>query len=160
MTIILIGMIILAGAIFISGGSGNTTLTGNIIGSNEQGQVQVVKLSVEGSRYIMNPSEIKKGVPVRLEADMSKMPGCSKSVVIPAFNIRKTFTSQDNTVEFTPDKVGTFNIMCSMNMYKGTFTVLESDGTKASYVEKAPTSGTGGGCGMSAGNSGGCGCGG
>jgi plastocyanin domain-containing protein len=147
-------ILIIFGSFFIKG-SDNLSVSKSIF-SNKQ--VQVVKLSVENGKYVMNPSEIKKGVTVRLEADMSNMPGCSKSIIIPSFNIKKSFTSESNSVEFTPDKSGTFNIMCSMNMYKGTFTVLENDGTKASYVEKAPVSSTGGSCGMSAGSSGGCGC--
>jgi len=149
-------ILVLGFGIFIFMGSGNGKIIDNVLGSN--GQVQVVKLSTEGSRYILNPSEIKKGVTVRLEADMSKMPGCSKSIVIPAFNVRGSFTSEDNIIEFTPDKAGTFNIACSMNMYRGTFTVLEDNGAKASYVEQASASTTGGTCGGASG--GGCGCGG
>jgi plastocyanin domain-containing protein len=138
-------IIVLFGAFFIRG-SDNLT-TGKSIFSNQQ--VQVVKLSAENGKYVLTPSTVKKDIPVRIEADMLNMPGCSKSIVIPSFNVKKSFNSEDNIVEFTPDKAGTFNIMCSMNMYKGTFTVLESDGTKSSYVEKAATTsgGTGGGCG-------------
>jgi plastocyanin domain-containing protein len=157
--VIAVIIIVLFGAIFIRGSDSIIPIKS----ISSEGQVQVVKLSVVNGKYILNPSEIRKGVTVRLEADMSKMPGCSKTIVIPSFNVKKSFTSTDNTVEFTPDKAGTFNIMCSMNMYKGTFTVLESDGTKANYVEKASTTSTGstgGSCGMSAGSSGGCGCGG
>lgn len=150
----LIFALILGFGIFVFAGSG--VAEGNGGGSiNSDGEVQIVKLSVVGGTYVMSPSEIKQGIPVRIEADLSKMPGCSKSIVISAFNVRKTFTSQDNTVEFTPDKAGTFNIACSMNMYKGTFFVLENDGSKSSYVDtSAPSSGT---CGASGG---GCGCGG
>src|SRR4030042_6853063 len=119
-------IIILAATIFMIGGSGNNSLTGSIIDSGDN--VQIVKLSVEGGKYIMNPSEVKKGIPVRIEADMSKMSGCSKSIIISSFNIRKTLTSEDNKIEFTPDKAGTFNIACSMNMYRGTFIVLENNG--------------------------------
>lgn len=164
LTIVGIAVILLAVAIFMFGGSGNAALSGNtivnsntVVNSNEG--VQVIKLSVENGRYVMVPSEVKKGIPVRIEADMSKMPGCSKGIVIPSFNVRKTFTSTDNAVEFTPDKAGTFNIRCSMNMYKGTFTVLESDGSKSNYVEASstPASGSGGSCGMASGG-GGCGC--
>ncbi len=113
------------------------------------GNMQVAKLSVSGGGYILEPSTFRKGVPVRLEADLSNMPGCSKSVVISAFNVNKYLTPGDSVIEFTPDKAGTFNIACSMNMYKGTFTILESDGTKASYVQPSPASGgsCGGGCG-------------
>ena len=92
-------------------------------GLNSNGKVQIVKLSVENGQYIMNPSKVKMGIPVMIEADVTKMPGCSKSFVIPSFNVMKVFTSTDNTVEFTPDKVGSFNVMCSMNMYKGTLIV-------------------------------------
>jgi plastocyanin domain-containing protein len=119
-TIGIIVLIVLIFGIFLIKDSkieGNTVI-------NKEGNIQIVKLSVEGGKYILNPSEIKNGVTVRLEADLSKMPGCSKTIVISSFNVMKTFTSTDNTVEFTPDKTGTFNIVCSMNMYKGTFTVL------------------------------------
>jgi plastocyanin domain-containing protein len=124
--IYLIGIIIvlLVGfGIFMFVKSGNANTTGNLINSN--GEVQVVKLSVENGKYVMNPSELKINIPVRIEADLSNLPGCSKSIVIASFNVRKSFTSSDNTVEFTPDKAGTFNIACSMNMYGGTFVVLE-----------------------------------
>ena len=134
MVIIGIGIIILVAAMFIFIGAGNAKVTENIINPNEK--VQIVKLSVENGKYILDPLEIKKGVPVRIEADMSKMPGCSKSIVIASFNIRKTLNSKDNTIEFTPDKAGTFNIACSMNMYRGTFVVLEDNGLKTTYVEE------------------------
>jgi plastocyanin domain-containing protein len=117
-------------------------------------EAQVVKLSVEGGNYVLVPSEVKKGVPVRIEADVSKMPGCSRGVVISSFNVRKNFNENDNTIEFTPTKAGTFNIACSMNMYKGTFTVLEDDGSKSTYVDQALPKGS------SCGAGGGCGCGG
>ena len=161
LTIIGIAVIVLAVAIFIFGGSGNATFAGNTV-VNSNGGVQVVKLSVVNGNYVMSPSQVKVGVPVRIEADIANMPGCSKSFVIPSFNVRKTFTSTDNTVEFTPDKAGVFNVMCSMNMYKGTLTVLQGDGSKPTYVEASstPASGSSGGstCGMASGGSGGCGC--
>jgi|SRR3989344_2160152 len=135
--------------------SSQPNLNGNAIltDSANSGEVQIVKLSVSGGSYILSPSTITKGIPVRIEADMSKMPGCSKSIVIPSFNVRKTLTSKDNVIEFTPDKSGTFNIACSMNMYRGTFKVLDEAGKESNYVEEVSTAGAT--CG-----SGGCGCGG
>ncbi|MEK6928311.1 MAG: cupredoxin domain-containing protein, partial [Nanoarchaeota archaeon] len=136
-------------------------IDGNVI--SDVKDVQIVKLSVQGSNYVLEPSTVKKGIPVRIEADMSKMPGCSKAVVMSSLGVRKSFSSSDNSVEFTPDKAGTFNIACSMNMYQGKLTVLDSDGSKANYVEPAPTGGhtcgggAGGGCGGGAGGCGGCG---
>lgn len=134
--------------------SGKSTV-GNVIAAGN-GNVQIVKMKVQGLQYVMDPATFKVGVPVRIVADIAQMPGCSKSVLISAFGIRKTLTDKDNVIEFTPDKTGTFNIACGMNMYKGTFTVLQSDGSKSSYVETALAAGHT--CGGSSG--GGCGCGG
>ncbi|MFH2020228.1 MAG: cupredoxin domain-containing protein [archaeon] len=117
--------------------------------------VQDVKLSMRGFTYILEPSTLKKGVPVRMTVDLSKVTGCMTDVTIPAFGVRKLVKNGDNVITFTPDKAGTFNIACSMNMGRGQFTVVESDGSKADYVEAAPA---GGSCGS--GSGGGCGCGG
>lgn len=146
-------VIIVFGGLILVRGDSQTNLIGNA--GSDSGSIQVVKLSVQGGSYILEPSQVKKGIPVRIEADISKMPGCSKSIVISAFGIRKTLTASDNIISFTPDKAGTFNIACSMNMYRGVFTVLENDGTKSAYVDtSAPT---GSSCGA---GGGGCGCGG
>ena len=91
--------------------------------STANGEVQHVKLSVSGGTYILTPSVLKKGVPVQLEADLASMKGCSRSVVISEFNVRKYVQPGDNIIEFTPTKTGTIRIACSMNMYTGSFTV-------------------------------------
>ncbi|MGV8172398.1 MAG: hypothetical protein ACP5OA_06930 [Candidatus Woesearchaeota archaeon] len=87
------------------------------------GEVQNVKLSVSGGTYILTPSVLKKDIPVRLEADLSTVRGCSRDVVISTFGVRKYVKEGDNIITFTPTKSGTINIACSMNMYRGTFTV-------------------------------------
>ena len=156
----MIFVVLVTAGFFLNSGSGivvNET-TGNVINGvtgDVSGDVQIVKMHVEGSQYIFEPSSVKKGVSVRLEADISRMPGCSKSVISSELGIRKTFNSKDNTLDFTPNKAGTFYIACSMNMYKGTLTVLESDGSKSNYVQKPTSSGMTCGAG-----GGGCGCGG
>ncbi len=150
-----IAFVILA-IILIVLGATNFFVTGNVIsGFQDNENVQIVKLKTEGSTYVLEPSTFKKGVPVRIEADMSQMLGCSRAVVISSFNVRKTVSTTDNIIEFVPDKAGTFNIVCSMNMYQGTFTVLDFDGKTSEYVEPLPTGRHT--CGA---NSGGCGCGG
>jgi len=52
---------------------------------------------------------------------MSTVVGCSRDIVISSFGVRKAVSPGDNIIEFTPDKTGTINIACSMNMYRGTF---------------------------------------
>lgn len=135
-------------------GGKSESITGNAVYSSSD--VQVVKLSVLGGNYVLSPSSLKKGVPVRLEAD-SSVSGCARSIVISAFNVRKTVSASNNVIEFVPDKAGTFNIACSMNMYRGTFNVLDESGGSAKYVEPktASVSAT-----CSSNGAGGCGCGG
>ena len=152
MAVIGIGIMMVIASVFIFTNLGISAITGSTITNQD---VQVVKLSVQGGQYVLEPDTIKKDIPVRIEADMSKMPGCSKSIVISAFGIRKSLNQGDNIIEFTPDKAGTFNIACSMNMYRGVFTVLENDGSESAYVDQQLPQG--GSCGISGG---GCGCGG
>src|SRR3989338_5220758 len=134
--------------------------TGNVVAATSttntaySGDAQIVKMKVVNGQYILEPNTVKEGIPVRIEANMTEMPGCSRSVVISAFNVRKNLGEKDNVIEFTPDKAGTFNIVCSMNMYKGQLIVLESNGSKSAYQEAAPTGG------HTCGGSGGGGCGG
>jgi plastocyanin len=118
--------------------------------------VQEVALSVQGGTYYPNPVRVKKGVPVRLVADMNSMRGCSRSIVIPDFGVSKTVGAGDNAIEFTPDKSGTFSFSCSMGMYRGTIVVEEADGSVAAFTGSAPKAAAGS-CGA---GGGGCGCGG
>jgi len=144
-------LLIMSGIFAIS--SSSESLSGKTIYGN--GEVQKVKLYVQNGRYILEPGVLKKDILVRLEADVSRMPGCSKSIVIPEFGVSKIFSVNGNTVEFMPKKAGKFNIACSMNMYKGSFEVLEPDGSKSEYVQQQASPSAG-----SCGGSGGCGCGG
>ncbi len=115
--------------------------------------VQNIKLVMGSYGYELQPSTLIKGVPVRMEVDMSTVTGCARSIVIPGFNVKKNVRGTDNIIEFTPDKTGTFQIRCSMNMFRGNFDVIEENGQKSAFVEQAAPST--GGCG----GSGGCGCG-
>jgi len=120
--------------------------------------IQEITLTVQDSTYYPNPIRVKKGIPVRLVADISKMPGCSKSIIIPEFGIRKVLSTSDNTIEFTPDKSGTFQFSCSMGMYVGTIVVEEADGSVAAFAGTAKAAApAAGSCGA---GGGGCGCGG
>jgi len=114
-------IIVIAGYFVVSTGSKNNN--SNI--SVTSGDVQVVKMYVSGANYIFEPSSVVKERPVRIEADMTRMPGCAKSVIGSEIGLRKTFSSRDNTFTFTPTKAGTFYIACSMNMYTGNLIVTD-----------------------------------
>jgi plastocyanin domain-containing protein len=111
---------------------------------------------VQGTNYYPNPVRVKIGIPVRLVADINNMPGCSKSIVIPEFGVRKSVSTSDNIIEFTPNKSGTFQFSCSMGMYRGQIIVENADGSVAAYTGSAPVSNGG----TYGGSDCGCGCGG
>lgn len=87
--------------------------------------VQHVKLTFDAKGYVVTPSTVTKGIPVKMEVDLRTVKGCMRTVVIDAFNVKKTVKEGDTTIEFTPTKTGTIQIVCGMNMGKGSFTVVE-----------------------------------
>jgi heme/copper-type cytochrome/quinol oxidase subunit 2 len=135
------------------GTSGTTTTSGSGAGS---GDVQVVKLSMTGLQYQLDPPQIEAGRPVRLVAD-NTLTGCMRDIVIPAFKVKKYFTGTDNTIEFTPDRAGTFAISCSMGMGRGQIVVVDGSGNAPSAAATPQPAIPAGSCGSSGG---GCGCGG
>jgi len=94
--------------------------------AGQEKKIQAVKLTVgEKGDYVVTPSKLVKGVPVKMDVDLQSVKGCARTVVIGAFNVKKTVKQDDSVIEFTPSKAGTIDIVCGMNMVKGTFTVAE-----------------------------------
>ncbi len=92
-------------------------------------KVQQVKLTVDAKgAFVVTPSTVTKGVPVKMEVDLDSVKGCARTVVIDAFKVKKTVKEGDTTIEFTPTKTGTIPVVCGMNMVKGSFTVTEVPG--------------------------------
>ncbi|HLC22160.1 MAG TPA: cupredoxin domain-containing protein [Candidatus Nanoarchaeia archaeon] len=98
--------------------SGN--ITGTVVAD---GDAQVVTLSANGVYYIVDPTTVKAGVPVQMVADLDNLFGCLRAVRIPQLGVSKNVKTGDNVIEFTPEKVGTYTITCSMGMGKGTLVV-------------------------------------
>ncbi len=88
--------------------------------------VQTVKLTFDDKGYVVTPATVTKGVPVEMEVDLDTVKGCMRTVVINAFDVKKTVRAGETTIEFTPTKSGKIDIICGMNMGKGSFTVVES----------------------------------
>jgi plastocyanin domain-containing protein len=94
-------------------------------GKDQGAKVQIVKLSFDDKGYVVTPSTVTKGVPVKMEVDLTTVKGCMRTVVIDAFNVKQTVKEGATTIEFTPSKSGPIQIVCGMNMGKGQFTVAE-----------------------------------
>jgi plastocyanin domain-containing protein len=104
------------------------TLAGTALAQSgkDQGKaVQLVRLSFDEKGYVVTPPTVTKGVPVKMEVDLDTVKGCMRTVVIDAFNVKQTVKAGAATIEFTPTKSGTIQIVCGMNMGKGQFTVSE-----------------------------------
>ncbi len=86
---------------------------------------QAVKLTFDDKGYVVTPATVTKGVPVKMEVDLSTVKGCMRTVVINAFNVKQTVKEGATTIEFTPGKSGKIEIICGMNMGKGSFTVVD-----------------------------------
>lgn len=135
-------------------------ITGNTPGN---GEYQEATLSMKNWEYILTPSTLKKGIPVRMTVDLKTVVGCAADVTIKEFGVRKYVKQGDNVIEFTPTKTGIIPIACSMNMFFGKFEVVdESNPNAPAEVQSTSIPATmgktvGGSCGMASGV--GCGCG-
>ncbi len=68
---------------------------------------------------------VKKGIPLRLNFDLQEKT-CTGTVVFKEFNIERELMPYElTTVEFTPDKAGSFTFACPMEMITGTLVVKE-----------------------------------
>jgi len=94
-------------------------------GKDQAKKVQLVTLSFDDKGYVVTPSTVTKGVPVKMEVDLDTVKGCMRTVVIDAFNVKQTVKAGATTIEFTPTRSGPIQIVCGMNMGKGQFTVAE-----------------------------------
>lgn len=87
------------------------------------GGVQELAITVQGG-YSPSKIVVQRGMPVRLTFRRLETSSCSERVLFPDFNIaRKLPEKEAVTLEFTPDKEGSYTFTCSMGMYKGTLIV-------------------------------------
>lgn len=101
---------------------GETTAT-----SVATGEFQNVTINVTSNGYEPRNIELIRGVPVRLTLKTNNTSGCSRAFVIPSMKIDRLLpVTGEEVVEFTPTKKGNISFSCSMGMFTGKFTVLES----------------------------------
>jgi plastocyanin domain-containing protein len=85
--------------------------------------VQIVQVTVQETEYVFSPTSVQAGIPVRLVFDPNGLPGCSRSVTLPDYDLTKTIAEGDATIDFTPEGEGPIAVACTMNMYTGTLAV-------------------------------------
>jgi plastocyanin domain-containing protein len=89
------------------------------------GGVQEVTVTVQGG-YEPATIRVRRGAPVRLVFDRRETSSCSEEVVLGDFGIRRFLPAFARTsVEFTPDRAGTYEFTCGMSMLRGKLVVDE-----------------------------------
>jgi plastocyanin domain-containing protein len=84
-----------------------------------EGGTQVLRVTVKGG-YSPDILAVKRGRPVRIEFDRQEASSCSDTVVFGEFGISRPLPAFRTTpVQFTPEKAGTFEFTCGMNMLRG-----------------------------------------
>lgn len=121
-----------------SGSAQATPVAGNSDGiprATIQNGVQTV-VTVFGSNNYM-PFYVQAGIPVRWIIRIRKedITGCNRTVVVPAYRIRKDLQPGDNVIEFTPTKTGVVPYSCWMGMIRSAFGVVEDLGKINSGLE-------------------------
>ncbi len=97
--------------------------------------VQEVHITVRGG-YSPAVIRVKQGVPLRLVFDRQEASDCTSRVVFPDFQLSKSLPAfGTTTLEFTPDRPGTFGFACGMNMLHGTL-IVEQDGPGQAVEEE------------------------
>ncbi len=97
-----------------------TTSKGAAMSATTSNGTQEQRIVVKGG-YSPSRITVRAGVPVRLVFDRHETSSCSEELVIPAFGIRRDLAPHKSTpVEFTPQKPGSYEFTCGMNMLRGT----------------------------------------
>lgn len=88
-------------------------------------QYQVVKFDLTYSNY--KDIIVQKDIPVRMiiHVDEKYLTGCNNEIEFKDFHITKKLEVGDNTIEFTPTKIGNYTYTCWMEMIKNTIKVID-----------------------------------
>lgn len=131
--IALVALLFFGGISLLSGPKIQNQITGNVVSAAPPESsatatvvngVQEVTLGWGKLNYAPEFITVKKGMPVRLTADVKRLSGCFRSLNIPELGVSKQFTESDTVLEFTPQKTGTFTFSCAMGMGSGKLQVV------------------------------------
>ena len=86
--------------------------------------VQIASMTVDSYGYFPNSFTVKQGIPVRWVVKGKNVFGCQGFLQAPAIGLRKTLSTGENIIEFTPQEKGTIAFSCSMGMFRGSFIVI------------------------------------
>lgn len=119
---ILVGIVIILaiGGFFVFSQREDVNVSGN--NANNLEGIQKVVLSVKNANYYPNTINVKVGEPVSVTLDKS-VQGCLRSFTIKELGVSGLSRNPSQTIDFTPNKKGTFSFACSMGMGYGKIVV-------------------------------------
>lgn len=78
---------------------------------------QRVTLTAEGFQYLPRELQLQSGVPVKMTINSNGVLGCAQAMYLPGlYNDVVYLNAPVKNIEFTPEKVGTYKISCTMGM--------------------------------------------
>ena len=123
-----------------SAGAAADSVTGTVTSDG----VQLVESTLAPGRY---PNiTVEAGTPVKwvITAPQGSINGCNNRFYVPEYDLSHQFQPGENVINFTPDKVGTFQYSCWMGMIRASITVVEpgspidSDAGSGDIAEPTP----------------------
>ena len=100
----------------------------SIYQSNSEGQnlgeTQKVLIGLKNGNYYPNTINVKANQQVEISLDAS-VQGCLRDFTIPELGLRKYLRTPQDSLIFTPTKLGIYRFACSMGMGTGTLVVEE-----------------------------------
>ncbi|NMB70284.1 hypothetical protein GYA27_03735 [candidate division WWE3 bacterium] len=87
---------------------------------------QVINMTQSAYGYTPKSFTIKKDIPVKWVINSTDSNTCASSIFSSQLGIRKSLKAGENVITFTPTTLGTIKFSCSMGMYTGYFTVVDS----------------------------------
>jgi plastocyanin domain-containing protein len=121
-TLLAFAILVIAGIGFFMFRGVETSTTGAAIDDAGDAQVQAITLSLKNGNYYPESIKVKVGEPVSITLDKS-VTGCYRSLVIRGLGISAYSKVPGETIEFIPEKPGTYRFSCSMGMGYGTLVV-------------------------------------
>jgi len=95
-------------------------------GEKPVGEYQTAKMDLTYRGYVPNVLYVKKGVPVKWIINVKQLSGCTRSILMEKFGIKKDLQAGENVIEFTPTEAGEIPFSCGMKMVWGKFIVTDN----------------------------------
>ncbi|MCX6722037.1 MAG: sulfite exporter TauE/SafE family protein [Candidatus Staskawiczbacteria bacterium] len=103
---------------------------------------QEINMTIDGNNWSPKVFVLKKGIPVKWNINAIKLP-CATQIYVNDYNLDIKLKTGMNTIEFTPDKVGTIKWACWMGMISGNFVITDNGNATTEQINSATPTCTG-----------------